>query len=94
MPSCKVTNNGMTLFIDVKHDGFSPILDIILSGYTYKHVDINQAMAVYLKRKSGVENLRNRQMTQETIYLAMSLVKEAAETMIKEDIFDLLFYNN
>ena len=83
----------MTLFIDVKHDGFNPVLDIVLSGYTYKHVNINQAMAVYLKRKSGVEGLKHYQATQ-AAYSAMSLLKEAAEAMIKEDTFDLLFYNN
>ena len=93
MPSCKVTHDNMTLFIDVKGMSYNSFcLDITLSGLVDGElVDINGAMAELLKRKSDVRSLRREQSTTENYHKAMCLIKQAAETMIKEDIFDLLF---
>jgi hypothetical protein len=93
-----VTDGTYILFIKVgmiEYDNpCRPVLDIKLTGQDHKRniIQINKAMSELLVRKANVFTLQHEQATSETCLVCKSLIKQAAQELIREGNFDLLFW--
>ena len=93
-----VTDGDSTLFIHIdggnSKDSYRGFLNIKLAGMNHNHerLEVNKAMSELLIRKARLSDLYYELLTPQIYHIAACRLQCAAQELIKEGDFDLLFW--